>query len=222
MIYCLDTYSTPDTFLDGVKNDVPDSLQQRLNSIIKSRKCFDDEKYKTNVLSIAHSIITATRPRSFLSPIQIGLGTLIYKKYGSKDLLDIISTLGFCSSYNSIRLFEMSCIQHPPKIVMQNSFCEFVFDNADVNIDTIDGLNTFHAMGCIQCLTPFTSVSFETNIKKTNKILAANAIKESDHIDMHAFQRTAKEGLSSIEIVDVSHKNPTNEVRLFPSDFLWI
>ncbi|KAF0749504.1 Uncharacterized protein FWK35_00020019 [Aphis craccivora] len=104
-----------------------DIIREDIKSMV-----YDLQKFKTTTLLIAHSIITATRPRSFLSPIQIGLGTLMYKKYGSKELLDVIFTLGFCSSYNSIRLFEMSCLKNPPRVVMRNSFCQFVFDNADV------------------------------------------------------------------------------------------
>jgi len=116
----------------------------------------------------------------------------------------------------------MSCLKNPPKVVMRNSFCQFVFDNADVNIDTIDGLNTFHAIGGIQCITPFTSVSYETNIKKLNTTLAAQTIKDVDRIQLHTFQRTVKEGLSNIKINDVYRKKITNEVKLLPSDFLWI
>lgn len=85
----------------------------------------------------------------------------------------------------------MSCLQHPPKVVMQNSFCQFVFDNADVNIETIDGLNTFHAMGGIQCITPFTSVFFETNIKKIKTSLAAQTIIESRSYSNACFSKNS-------------------------------
>lgn len=58
----------------------------------------------------------------------------------------------------------MSCLKCPPKVVIQKSFYQFVFDNADVNIDTM--MDTFHTMEGIQCITSFTSISFEKNIKK--------------------------------------------------------
>jgi hypothetical protein len=77
-------------------------------------------------------------------------------------------------------------------------------------------------MGGIQCITPFTSVSYETNIKKLDTTLAAQTIKEVDRIQLHTFQRTDKEGLSNIKINDVYRKKITNEVKLLPSDFLWI
>lgn len=115
----------------------------------------------------------------------------------------------------------MSCLKNPPKVVMRNSFCQFVFDNADVNIDTIDGLNTFHAMGGIQCITLFTSMSYVTNIKKLDTTLTAQTIEEVDRNQLHTFQRTVDEELSNIKINDVNRKKITNEVKLLPSDFLW-
>jgi len=77
-------------------------------------------------------------------------------------------------------------------------------------------------MGGIQCITPFTSVSYETNIKKLDMILAAQTIEEVDLIQLHTFQRTVKEGLSNIKINDVYRKKITNEVKLLPSDVSWI
>jgi hypothetical protein len=32
---------------------------------------------------------------------------------------------------------------------VSDSFSQFIFDNADVNIETLDGKNTFHALGGI-------------------------------------------------------------------------
>lgn len=37
MVYDLRTYPTPETFLDNVENDVSNSLQMLLNSIIKKK-----------------------------------------------------------------------------------------------------------------------------------------------------------------------------------------
>ena len=47
----------------------------------------------------------------------------------------------------------MSALQHPTEKPKTDSFTQFVLDNADVSICTIDGLNTFHSMGGIECVT---------------------------------------------------------------------
>lgn len=40
-----------------------------------------------------------------------------------------------------------------------NGFTQFVFDNADFNVATLTGHNTFHAMGGIACVTPPSTVN---------------------------------------------------------------
>lgn len=87
------------------------------------------------------------RPRSFFSPLQIGVGTYLYKKFGSKSLINILSAMGFSAPYREVTIFENSCIHRPESEILENSFSQFVFDNADININTLDGRGTFLAMG---------------------------------------------------------------------------
>uniref|UniRef100_A0A0K8SXV5 Uncharacterized protein n=1 Tax=Lygus hesperus TaxID=30085 RepID=A0A0K8SXV5_LYGHE len=74
------------------------------------------------VKAIDHSLICVTRPRSFTSPILLGIGTLLYRKYGSRHLVDILSAMGFSSSYGEVRKLEMSSLQQPLDIITKNSF----------------------------------------------------------------------------------------------------
>ncbi|KAJ8892860.1 hypothetical protein PR048_005441 [Dryococelus australis] len=116
-------------------------------------KAKDLEKRKRKCISITHSIITAVPPQSFMSPILISRGLLLYRKYGSKNLINILSSLGFYSSYYEVQLLEMSTILHTHPN-MNGSFSQFMLDNADFNVCTIDGLNFLHAMGGIRYITP--------------------------------------------------------------------
>lgn len=43
--------------------------------------------------------------------------------------------------------------------INEHGFVQFVFDNADINVCTLDGLNTFHALGGIKCVLPRKSVT---------------------------------------------------------------
>ncbi|KAG8171061.1 hypothetical protein JTE90_000788 [Oedothorax gibbosus] len=52
----------------------------------------------------------------------------------------------------------MSALLNAQPIVKPNSSSQFVFDNVGFNACTIDGVNSFHAMGGIKCITPATSV----------------------------------------------------------------
>ena len=45
------------------------------------------------------------------------------------------------------------------------------FDNADHNVNTIDGVKTFHAMGGMMCVTPSSLISSEPEIPRIKKNL---------------------------------------------------
>lgn len=48
-----------------------------------------------------------------------------------------MSTLGFCASYEEEQTLELSVVMHPESD-KQNGFHQFVADNADVNVSTLD------------------------------------------------------------------------------------
>ena len=73
---------------------------------------------------------------------------MMHKKHASKNLIDSLSYLGLCSPYHETMLFEASVVNDPENHKLSNdAYVQFIFDNADHNTNTIDGLNTFHAMG---------------------------------------------------------------------------
>lgn len=78
----------------------------------------------------------------------------MYRKFGSKLLIYVPSNLELCMTYNNVRLFEASAIVNSKVMIKEHSFGQYVFDNADHNVCTLDGLNTFHSMGGICCVTP--------------------------------------------------------------------
>lgn len=204
-VYSLDKYPSPDMFLSSVNEDIPDSLQLMLDTItspVKIRKEDGERKGKTRkkLQAIAHSLISATRPRSFTSPILLGVGTMLYRKYGSRHLVDVLSAMGFSSSYSEVRKFETSALQQPLQILTKNSFTQFIFDNADINMDTIDGHDTFHAMGGIQCFTPKTSLIPRTPIDKVKSLPNATSLREYGSIPLEHFDKPSEGGLATMTI----------------------
>ena len=72
----------------------------------------------------------------------------IYRKFASKHLTNLLSSLGFsCTYYEAARL-EASFILGASEKEMKTgcAFGLFIFDNADFNVNILDGLGTFHAM----------------------------------------------------------------------------
>lgn len=64
--------------------------------------------------------------------------------------MELLSTLRLSLDYGDIFLLETSAILRPDKVALQeHSFLQFMFDNADFNVNMLDGLSTFHIMGGI-------------------------------------------------------------------------
>ncbi|KAJ8882564.1 hypothetical protein PR048_014375 [Dryococelus australis] len=73
-----------------------------------------DRKYRACRRIIeAHQIIAALWTRSLISPLQIGLGIFLHRRFGSNYLIDLLSNLGICSSYHEVARYESS-IMHGP------------------------------------------------------------------------------------------------------------
>ncbi|KAJ8882136.1 hypothetical protein PR048_018624 [Dryococelus australis] len=83
---------------------------------------------------------------------------------------------------------------------MHGSFSQYLFDNADVNVDTLDGSNTLHAMGGIQCLTHSTTAYTDHKIKRLKIIPIAKLIWE---------------------FADKKHPI-SHAVTVLPNDFAWL
>lgn len=148
------TYPTPDDIADIEKNRefLPESLIMFLSAIIKEKK--DGIK----VISIGQAIAQAARPRVFLAPLQIGLAVQMHHHFASKFLIDTLSAHGFSSSYSEVKKFELCAANTPQTNALplneSHHFLQYVADNVDHNVRTLDGYNTFHGMGIIAAVTP--------------------------------------------------------------------
>lgn len=63
-----------------------------------------------------HAVISAVRPRSFVSSIQTTFSLYLNQMYGSKHLIEVLSALGVCSStsYNESDRYVTSLITARP------------------------------------------------------------------------------------------------------------
>ena len=74
-VYNTAEYPNITNFTENVESMVPETLQTFVNKVILENKKGGVEIMKKKSVAISHSIIAATRPRSFLSPLQLGLAT---------------------------------------------------------------------------------------------------------------------------------------------------
>lgn len=152
-VYSTETYPPTDDFLKN-PGTMPQSLTFFLEGLLLANTNRIEET-KRKCAALGNAIIGIVRPRTFVSPLLCSLSLLIYRKYASRHLIDLLANLGFCASYYEAQKLEMSAIYSakPGFNVKKGAFNQFVFDNVDFNVCTIDGLNTLHAMGGIRCIT---------------------------------------------------------------------
>uniref|UniRef100_A0ABD2VTT7 Uncharacterized protein n=1 Tax=Trichogramma kaykai TaxID=54128 RepID=A0ABD2VTT7_9HYME len=219
--YDVSYYPALNCFLDKIDDDIPDTLELLLSSILKGGKK-DSLKIKKRITTIAHIIISAVRPRSFLSPILLGLSSMLHKKYASKNLIDSLAYLGLCSSYYETLLFQASIVTDPQNYKTNQAFIQLVYDNADHNTCTIDGRNTFHCMGGIICATPASDVTCGKIIQRLKSMPSSTVIGKFGFVELKKFDKKQSSGLSGVTIEEIDQENFLSEDETFSSpDLLW-
>lgn len=171
-----------------------------LEDVILKTKRKSRDNYKKKCTSISH--IAAARQKSFTSPLQVGLSAYLHSKFGSKSLVNLISGLGFCASYRKTEIFELSAVFIPE--TKRQGFLQFVADNADVNVHTLDGLGTFHSMGMIKCITHKADNANSRGIFRLTDVPSATAIGNFGHIPIEIFEKkTSRSELQTLTVESI-------------------
>lgn len=162
-------YPTSEEMLseDACINFLPETLKVLLEKLIIGKPSspflphitsitfFTGSTARKKIASIGQAIMQAVRPRVLLVPLQIGLGVQLHHHYASRFLIDSLHHHGFCCSYQQVQEFERSAAFSRGTDIpnFNNQFLQYIADNADHNIQTLDGNNTFHGMGMIAVVT---------------------------------------------------------------------
>lgn len=68
--------------------------------------------------------------------------------------------------------------------IKKGTFVQFVCDNADFNIDTIDGHNTFHNLKSIQIITPAAGLEDRTPVPRLESYPSETEIVETGQVEI--------------------------------------
>lgn len=219
------SYTLPNFNRNNIFDNIPESLTLLLEIIIqthKNRSKTNDFKWKKRIATVAHSIITSTRPRSFLSPILLGLSSMMHKKYASRDLIDSLSYLGLCASYDETLRFEASVINDPENHTCNPTcFVQYVFDNADHNTCTLDGKNTMHVMGGIKVATPSSDVLSKKTIARLSKIPSSEEVGSFGFIKLREYPNKLPNALKEVLITNVCDGD-SKKIEISMEDFTWL
>ena len=102
--------------------------------------------------SIGQAIMKAIKTRCYIPPLLFGLGIELDHKFGSKWLTNEVYKLGFSISPSEITQFKKSVMadkDNSIEVLLKGSFGQWVSDNVDHDVCTLDGKGTFHGMGII-------------------------------------------------------------------------
>lgn len=120
-------------------------------------------------------------------------------------------------------MFEASIVTNPESLHITNASLQFVSDNADHNTRTIDGSNTFHAMGGIMTVTPDTAVKTFNEIDRLKKLPTATEVSESFPFLQLQKVNFNINGFKNIKVKDIKYRDCNYDASdLKPLDLLWL
>lgn len=137
------------------------------------------ELYDSQITSIAHFIMSVMFTRLILSPLHVAVGVPWRRKYGSKELVQMCHAMGFSCCYNEVRNYKISAAMQREVNLQENTFIQFVHDNADWNLETLDGKGTFHSLGGCEIITPASSVLPENLFPRLKSVTEAAVTAQS-------------------------------------------
>ena len=161
--------------LDENKSIIPQCLQRFLKVLVKS-------SVKQN--SIGQCLLYAVRPRSIIPLIPFDLGVEIDHVIGSKWAITELNRLGFSVSYDEVTRFKQNVVQSTDveDFILGShegdSFTQWIADNFDHNIATIDGKQTFHGMGIVST----TTVQFGVEKVGLRHLIPCQKLIKAEHV----------------------------------------
>ena len=111
-----------------------------------------------NLSRTALDILQSAR-KNVITPTLFGLGVETDHVFGSRWLIDEKSRLGFSISYDEVNRYKQPVIQSESfdnllTEYFPGTFTQWVADNVDHNVASLDGQGSLHGMGIIAVSTP--------------------------------------------------------------------
>ena len=161
--------------------------------------------------AISQCIIQAARLRTIIAPIPLALGVQVDHYIGSKTLIQELSRLGFSVSYDEVVRFKQSVLvsldaddDHNDRnaVLYPSAFTQWVGDNVDHNVVTLDGHGTFHGMGIISITVPMTTdINLKQKaVRRILKRLPTSEVIANKGIAIVPYNRSASSGLQSVSL----------------------
>ena len=139
--------------------------------------------------SLGQALMQNARPRAIQCPLQVAYGVQNHLLTGSRLHAEQSHALGFQASYHDVLTFEKSAAvcqagglpaEFDPKIHTLNLHG----DNADSQIQTLDGFGQLHSMGMMASISPGIDMAKSRRIKKKINITYED-LKAVSKVEIH-------------------------------------
>ena len=181
-----------------------------------------------------HSIIQFARPRSVITPTLFGVGIEMDHVFGSRWLVNELSWLGFSISYDEVNRYKQSAIESESldnllAEYLPDAFTQWVADNVDHNVASLDGIGSLQGMGIIAVSTPKDNVQLIAKsrvISRQSRVKITELVKDKgvpilQYIDAHV-QPLASVLYKPIIEIQMPYTLPSELNLLQPSLALWM
>ena len=171
-------------------------------------------------VSIGHAIIQASR-KAVITPTMFGLGVEMDHVIGSRWLIDELSQLGFSITYDEVNRYKQpviayECLDSILTEYLPGTFTQWIADNIDHNLATLNGQGTFHGMGIIAVSTPKGGTELTSNSReiKMQKPMKVSELLKDRGVSIVQYLSPIKKGLSSVTFkpirkLQVSYTRPS-------------
>lgn len=211
--YSADQYPSKSD-IENYSDFLPSSLQYLMELLVKNN---------VKQASIGQCILKAMKPNSVIPPLQFGLGVEVVNAIGSKWLSNELSRLGFAVSYDEVIRFKQSVLvskENGATLDGKAEFTQWVSDNVDHNIATIDGKGTFHGMGIISCSVGKTDNSTQ-RIKRLPKVMGVDYLPRDSAVQIHRYPYPAAHPLGNLTFLPLELLQPSMLRQSSEIDLLW-
>lgn len=217
--YNLNEYSSFRNLEEDGQSVIPETLKCFTENVTKLKSGNCPKSLRRKQLTINHAIIATCRPRSFQSTIHVAVSVYLYRKYGSKNLINLFHSMGVCSSYAEATTYLNCATVHSAPVIEESAFFQYVFDNADFNVRTLTGIGTFHSLGGIKCVSPSNAVIIQSTFPRDT---STKIYSEANQIPLLSYKPHAN-GMKNVilEPVTISEQALNDFNKSTSLDLLW-
>ena len=147
----------------------------------------------------------------------LGIAVQLHHHFSSKFVIDSLNSHGFCSSYSEVQRFETSAATSQGTDIPDlaaDRFVQFVADNADHNVATLDGHNTLNGVDIIAAVTPGAKRS--TAVARCSARAVVNGNLGAIAVHFYKESRSARSPFLHERLNDIDRNDPTWKI-----DLLW-